>query len=182
MNAHINYDVPQDLPLPIIPCHGDRVAGPRCAAVGGAWVRQSATIAAARWRCASVRNVRWPSCCCTPWWQCCSAAGAHAAVIDVEAVLAAFPPFPFGLFAARAHASIWAEFAATGSCDSHLACAAPAAAGAGEAEEGSALLVEAVPSCADGTPTAWCSGLGGLPQRPRRRRGLKSGMAPTMAR
>jgi tRNA(fMet)-specific endonuclease VapC len=32
----------------------------------------------------------------------------------VEAVLAAFPPLPFGLLAARAHARIWAELAATG--------------------------------------------------------------------
>jgi tRNA(fMet)-specific endonuclease VapC len=32
----------------------------------------------------------------------------------VEAVLAAFPPLPFGLLAARAHARIWAELASTG--------------------------------------------------------------------
>jgi predicted nucleic acid-binding protein len=32
----------------------------------------------------------------------------------VEAVLAAFPPLPFGLLAARAHARIWAELAASG--------------------------------------------------------------------
>ena len=32
----------------------------------------------------------------------------------VEAALAAFPPLPFGLLAARAHARIWAELAATG--------------------------------------------------------------------
>jgi tRNA(fMet)-specific endonuclease VapC len=32
----------------------------------------------------------------------------------VEAVLAAFPPLPFGLLAARAHARIWAELATTG--------------------------------------------------------------------
>jgi tRNA(fMet)-specific endonuclease VapC len=32
----------------------------------------------------------------------------------VEAVLAAFPPLPFGLLAARAHARIWAELAGTG--------------------------------------------------------------------
>jgi tRNA(fMet)-specific endonuclease VapC len=32
----------------------------------------------------------------------------------VEAVLAAFPPVPFGLLAARAHARIWAELAAGG--------------------------------------------------------------------
>jgi tRNA(fMet)-specific endonuclease VapC len=32
----------------------------------------------------------------------------------VEAVLAAFPPLPFGLLAARAHARIWAGLAATG--------------------------------------------------------------------
>jgi tRNA(fMet)-specific endonuclease VapC len=32
----------------------------------------------------------------------------------VEAVLAAFPPLPFGLLAARAHARIWAELAAAG--------------------------------------------------------------------
>ena len=32
----------------------------------------------------------------------------------VEAVLAAFPPLPFGLLAARAHALIWAELAAVG--------------------------------------------------------------------
>ncbi len=32
----------------------------------------------------------------------------------VEAVLAAFPTVPFGLLAARAHARIWAELAATG--------------------------------------------------------------------
>lgn len=32
----------------------------------------------------------------------------------VEAVLAAFPPLPFGLLAARAHARIWAELAVGG--------------------------------------------------------------------
>jgi tRNA(fMet)-specific endonuclease VapC len=32
----------------------------------------------------------------------------------VEAVLAAFPPLPFGLLTARAHARIWAELAAAG--------------------------------------------------------------------
>jgi tRNA(fMet)-specific endonuclease VapC len=32
----------------------------------------------------------------------------------VEAVLAAFPPLPFGLLAARAHARIWAELAVIG--------------------------------------------------------------------
>ena len=32
----------------------------------------------------------------------------------VEAVLAAFPPLPFGLLAARAHARIWAALAAAG--------------------------------------------------------------------
>jgi tRNA(fMet)-specific endonuclease VapC len=32
----------------------------------------------------------------------------------VEAVLAAFPPLPFELLAARAHARIWAELAAAG--------------------------------------------------------------------
>jgi tRNA(fMet)-specific endonuclease VapC len=32
----------------------------------------------------------------------------------VEAVIAAFPPLPFGLLAARAHARIWAELAAAG--------------------------------------------------------------------
>jgi tRNA(fMet)-specific endonuclease VapC len=32
----------------------------------------------------------------------------------VEAVLAAFPPLPFGLLAARVHARIWAELAAAG--------------------------------------------------------------------
>jgi tRNA(fMet)-specific endonuclease VapC len=32
----------------------------------------------------------------------------------VEAVLAAFPPLSFGLLAARSHARIWAELAATG--------------------------------------------------------------------
>lgn len=32
----------------------------------------------------------------------------------VEAVLAAFPPLPFGLLAARAHARIWAELAVAG--------------------------------------------------------------------
>jgi tRNA(fMet)-specific endonuclease VapC len=32
----------------------------------------------------------------------------------VEAVLAAFPPQPFGLLAARAHARIWAELAGAG--------------------------------------------------------------------
>jgi tRNA(fMet)-specific endonuclease VapC len=32
----------------------------------------------------------------------------------VEAVLTAFPPLPFGLLAARAHARIWAELASTG--------------------------------------------------------------------
>jgi tRNA(fMet)-specific endonuclease VapC len=32
----------------------------------------------------------------------------------VEAVLAAFPPLPFDILAARAHARIWAELAAAG--------------------------------------------------------------------
>jgi tRNA(fMet)-specific endonuclease VapC len=32
----------------------------------------------------------------------------------VETVLTAFPPLPFGLLAARAHARIWAELAASG--------------------------------------------------------------------
>jgi tRNA(fMet)-specific endonuclease VapC len=32
----------------------------------------------------------------------------------VEAVLAAFPPIPFDLLAARAHARLWAELAAAG--------------------------------------------------------------------
>jgi tRNA(fMet)-specific endonuclease VapC len=32
----------------------------------------------------------------------------------VEAVLAAFPPLPFGLLTARAHARIWAQLAAAG--------------------------------------------------------------------
>ena len=32
----------------------------------------------------------------------------------VEAVLAAFPPLPFGLLAARAHARMWAELVAAG--------------------------------------------------------------------
>jgi tRNA(fMet)-specific endonuclease VapC len=32
----------------------------------------------------------------------------------VEAVLAAFPPLPFGLLTARSHARIWAELAASG--------------------------------------------------------------------
>ena len=32
----------------------------------------------------------------------------------VETVLASFPPLPFGLLAARAHARIWAELAAAG--------------------------------------------------------------------
>jgi tRNA(fMet)-specific endonuclease VapC len=32
----------------------------------------------------------------------------------VEAVLAAFPPLPYGWLAARAHARLWAELAATG--------------------------------------------------------------------
>jgi tRNA(fMet)-specific endonuclease VapC len=32
----------------------------------------------------------------------------------VEAVLTAFPPLPFGLLAARAHARIWAELASAG--------------------------------------------------------------------
>jgi tRNA(fMet)-specific endonuclease VapC len=32
----------------------------------------------------------------------------------VEAVLTAFPPLPFGLLAARAHARVWAEIAAAG--------------------------------------------------------------------
>jgi len=32
----------------------------------------------------------------------------------VETVLAAFPPLPFGLLAARVHASIWADLAAAG--------------------------------------------------------------------
>lgn len=34
----------------------------------------------------------------------------------VEAVLAAFPPLPFDLIAARAHARLWADLAASG-CD-----------------------------------------------------------------
>jgi tRNA(fMet)-specific endonuclease VapC len=34
--------------------------------------------------------------------------------VFVEAVLAAFPPLPFGLLAARAHARIWADLAAAG--------------------------------------------------------------------
>lgn len=34
--------------------------------------------------------------------------------VFVEAVLAAFPPLPFGLLAARAHARIWAELATAG--------------------------------------------------------------------
>ena len=34
--------------------------------------------------------------------------------VFVEAVLAAFPPLPFGLLAARAHARIGAELAASG--------------------------------------------------------------------
>jgi tRNA(fMet)-specific endonuclease VapC len=48
--------------------------------------------------------------------------GVHRASVEhrarreafVEAVLAAFPPLPFGLLAARAHARIWAELAGTG--------------------------------------------------------------------
>ena len=32
----------------------------------------------------------------------------------VEAVLTAFPPLPFGLLTARAHARVWAELAAAG--------------------------------------------------------------------
>jgi predicted nucleic acid-binding protein len=32
----------------------------------------------------------------------------------VEAILAAFPPLPFGLLAARVHAGIWAELAVAG--------------------------------------------------------------------
>ncbi len=48
--------------------------------------------------------------------------GVHRATLDhrprreafVEAVLAAFPPIPFDLLAARAHARMWAELAATG--------------------------------------------------------------------
>ena len=48
--------------------------------------------------------------------------GVHRAIPEhrvrreafVEAVLAAFPPLPFGLLAARAHARIWAELAAAG--------------------------------------------------------------------
>jgi tRNA(fMet)-specific endonuclease VapC len=34
--------------------------------------------------------------------------------VFVEAVLAAFPPLPFDLLAARAHARLWAELAASG--------------------------------------------------------------------
>jgi tRNA(fMet)-specific endonuclease VapC len=48
--------------------------------------------------------------------------GAHRATPEhrvrreafVETVLTAFPPLPFGLLAARAHARIWAELAAAG--------------------------------------------------------------------
>ncbi len=48
--------------------------------------------------------------------------GVHRATPDhkprreafVEAVLAAFPPIPFDLLAARAHSRLWAELAATG--------------------------------------------------------------------
>jgi tRNA(fMet)-specific endonuclease VapC len=48
--------------------------------------------------------------------------GVHRATPDyrarreafVEAVLAAFPPLPFDLLAARAHARIWADLAAAG--------------------------------------------------------------------
>lgn len=48
--------------------------------------------------------------------------GVHRATLEhrarreafVEAVLAAFPPLPFGLLAARAHARIWAGLAAAG--------------------------------------------------------------------
>jgi predicted nucleic acid-binding protein len=34
--------------------------------------------------------------------------------VFVEAVLAAFPPMPFGILAARSHARIWAALAAAG--------------------------------------------------------------------
>ena len=48
--------------------------------------------------------------------------GVHRAALEhrarreafVEAVIAAFPPLPFELLAARAHARIWAELAAAG--------------------------------------------------------------------
>ncbi len=48
--------------------------------------------------------------------------GVHRATLDhrprreafVEAVLAAFPPIPFDLLAARAYARLWAELAAAG--------------------------------------------------------------------
>ena len=48
--------------------------------------------------------------------------GVHRAIPEhrarresfVEAVLAAFPPLPFGLLAARAHARLWAGLAAAG--------------------------------------------------------------------
>jgi tRNA(fMet)-specific endonuclease VapC len=48
--------------------------------------------------------------------------GVHRATVEhrarreafVGAVLAAFPPLPFGLLAARVHASIWADLAAAG--------------------------------------------------------------------
>ncbi|HET9898460.1 MAG TPA: PIN domain-containing protein [Streptosporangiaceae bacterium] len=48
--------------------------------------------------------------------------GVHRATADyrprreafVEAVLVAFPPIPFDLLVARAHARLWAELAATG--------------------------------------------------------------------
>ena len=41
--------------------------------------------------------------------ECCARREAF-----VEAVIAAFPPLPFELLAARAHARIWAELAAAG--------------------------------------------------------------------
>jgi tRNA(fMet)-specific endonuclease VapC len=48
--------------------------------------------------------------------------GVHRATLEhrarreafVEAILAAFPPLPFGVLTARAHARIWAELSAAG--------------------------------------------------------------------
>jgi tRNA(fMet)-specific endonuclease VapC len=45
----------------------------------------------------------------------------------VEAVIAAFPPLPFELLAARAHARIWADLAAAGAHDRIVAATAIAA-------------------------------------------------------
>ena len=54
-----------------------------------------------------------PRSCCT---ACTAPPPEHQARREafVEAVLAAFPPLPYGLLAARAHARIWAGLSAAG--------------------------------------------------------------------